>query len=282
MKYNGKSVEIMAMSECPNNCTHCFIRYKGHISFENLDRMMKDYTSIYDKVILNGTELLMNDKYIELCKKYGQDYIYTNGKLLTPEKRKLLKENGITRISISLHYGIQEQISKSSLKDISQTIIDTVIDGFDVRVLCTISKDNYKLLPEIAKYVHSLGATSLKFINLVKEGRAEDFGDVFLNTQDIEEFFTLLETTRNQYDKNDFFITRNGAFGDDEKRKNNFMCSAGKDSIIITSDNKVYPCNGLLHDEYCIGYWDETGIYIEKEIDHSPKKCLALERQLKR
>ena len=40
-------------------------------------------------------------------------------------------------------------------------------DGFNVRVLCTISKENYKMLPQIAEYVHSLGVRSLKFINMI-------------------------------------------------------------------------------------------------------------------
>ena len=122
MEYKGKMVEIMAMSECPNKCNHCFIRYTGHIDFGMLDTMMNNYTKKYDTVILNGTELLMNDKYIELCKKYNQNFIYTNGKLLTVDKRELLKKCGITRISISLHYGIQEQVSKSSIEEITNVI----------------------------------------------------------------------------------------------------------------------------------------------------------------
>lgn len=280
MKYTGKTVEIMAMSECPNNCEHCFVHYKGHIDFEKLDKLMKDYTPQYDEVILNGTELLMDNRYIELCSKYNQNFIYTNGKLLTKEKRKLLKEKEINLISISLHYGIQEQISKSSLEEISKVIIDAVKDGFSVRVLCTITKDNYKLVPYIAEYVHSLGVHSLKFINMLKEGNAENLGDIFLNQNDINEFFDILEETRKQYDKNEFYITRNGSFGNDEKRPNNFMCPAGEDFVIITPDHKVYPCNGLNYDEYCIGHWDDTGIYIDKKIEHSKKMCLALKRQL--
>lgn len=281
-KYNGDTVEIMAMSECPNNCEHCFINYKGHIDFYELEQILNNYTKIHKEVILNGTELLMNDKYLELCSKYNQDFIYTNGKLLTKEKREILKQYGIKRISISLHYGIQEQISKSNLIDISQIIMDTVSDGFSVRVLCTISKDNYKLIPTIAEYVKSLGATSLKFINMMKEGKAESFEDVFLNEEELIEFFNILETTRKKYDKSDFYITRNGGFGNDENRKNNFKCVAGKDIVVITPEHKVYPCNFLIYEDYCIGHWDETGIYIDKEIEHSKKECLALKKQLKK
>lgn len=71
MLYTGKVVQIMAMSECPNKCDHCFIRYKGHISFEKFDEMMGKYSKEYEKVILNGTELMMDERYIELCEKYG-------------------------------------------------------------------------------------------------------------------------------------------------------------------------------------------------------------------
>ena len=57
MKYAGKTVQIMAMSECPNKCKHCFVEYTGHIPIDELDRMLNNYVKIYDKVIINGTEL---------------------------------------------------------------------------------------------------------------------------------------------------------------------------------------------------------------------------------
>lgn len=280
MRYNGKVVQIMAMSECPNKCTHCCIRYKGHIPFEQLDKMMEQYEKQYDKVILNGTELMMDERYIELCEKYGQNFVYTNGTLLTSKNRDMLKRHGINRLSISLHYGIQEKISEASLTEISNKIKEAIADGFDVRVLCTISRDNYKLIPDIADYVYSLGVSSLKLINMIKEGRAETFENVFLSKNELEEFFDILEQTKKKYDKNKFYLTRNGAFGDDAKRPNNFTCPAGKDWIILTPDHKVYPCNGLVYDEYCIGHWNDDGIFIDKSFEHDCKYCEVLNRQL--
>lgn len=282
MLYNGKTVQIMAMSECPNHCAHCCIRYKGHIPFEQLDQMMDKYSKEYERVILNGTELMMDERYIALCDKYGQNFIYTNGNLLNVESRAMLKKHGISRLSISLHYGIQEQISEYSLKEISDKIRETLADGFKVRVLCTISRDNYKLIPDIAAYVYSLGVKSLKFINMIKEGRAEGevFEGTFLSKTELEEFFDILDETRKKYDKKDFYITRNGAFGDDEKHKNNFECPAGKDWIVLTPNHKVYPCNGLIYDEHCIGHWNDEGIFIDKEFRHDCKECMTLIRQL--
>lgn len=110
MNYNGKTVQIMAMSECPNECKHCFVGYKGHIPFDELDKMLENYTKKYEKVILNGTELLMDERYLLLCQKYGQNFIYSNGKMLTPDARKRLKKYNINRVSISLHYGLQEVV----------------------------------------------------------------------------------------------------------------------------------------------------------------------------
>ena len=244
-KYEGKTVQIMMMSECPNNCTHCCIHYKGHIEFNKIEEMIEQYQGEGKEVILNGTELLMNERYLQLCKKAGQDFIYTNGRLFNEKNRKLLKKYNINRVSVSLHYGIQEQLSHEKLEDISQIIRDAVAEGFEIRVLCDISKDNYKILPEIASYVNGLGVKSLKFINMIKEGRAEDIGDIFLDKEELKEFFSILEETRKQYNPEEFYVTRNGAFGDDEIRKNNFYCPAGKDWIILTPDGYVYPCNGL-------------------------------------
>ena len=92
--------------------------------------MMEAYSNDY-RIILNGTELLMNDKYLNLCNKYHQNFIYTNGMLLTKEKMNILKKNNINRISISLHYGIQEQISKVGLADVARKIKEAIAMYFN-------------------------------------------------------------------------------------------------------------------------------------------------------
>ena len=280
MKYAGKTVQIMAMSECPNKCKHCFVEYTGHIPIDELDRMLNNYVKIYDKVIINGTELLMNEKYIELCQKYGQDFIYTNGRLLTPETRIMLKKHGIRRLSISLHYGIQDKISNIDISEISQKIRETVGDGFEVRVLCNISKDNYKMVPEIAEYVYSLGARGIKFINLIKEGKGKNYVSNILSKQEIDEFFFYLNNVRKKYEKEKFYISRNGGFGNDERRKNNFKCPAGSEWVTLLPDHSVHPCNGLLYSEYKIGEWDENAIYINEPFEHDCKYCTVLGLQL--
>ena len=107
---------------------------------------------------------------------------------------------------------------------------------------------------------------------MLKEENAENIDDIFLNQNDKNEFFDILEETRKQYDKNEFYITINGSIGNDEKRTNNSMCPAGEDFVIIAPNYKFYPCNGLNYDKYCIDHLDDTGIYIDKKIEHSKKR----------
>lgn len=280
MRYQGEVVEIMSMSQCPNRCPHCFVTYEGEIPFKTLDHLMADLVPLHKEVILNGTELLMDDAYLDMCGKYKQDFIYTNGKLLTKEKMEVLKRNDIHRISVSLHYGQQESISRISLNEVVDVIEQARDEGFEVRVLCVISKENLMLVPEICDFVASLHIRGVKFINLLYSGGGQNFKDKLLDEKDLPVFFDLLHQAREKYDKEKFYITRAGNFGYNKKYGDNFICPAGKDFVLLTPNGSVYPCNAMVYPEYRIGHWDETGIYIEKQLMHGEKTCMALNRQL--
>ena len=68
----------------------------------------------------------MNDKYLELCKKNNQDFIYTNGNLLTYEKRQVLKKYGINRVSIGVQSFDDILLNKIGRKHTSQQVYQTI------------------------------------------------------------------------------------------------------------------------------------------------------------
>ena len=56
---------------------------------------------------------------------------------------------------------------------------------------------------------------------------------------------------------------------------NNFSCPAGKDSVFITPNKKVYPCAFLAKPNNEIGYYENGKIFISDDFENDQTICLA-------
>lgn len=278
--FSGEMIEVLAMSECPNHCEHCCVNYKGHIDFDTLSSLFEICKERNMKMLISGTELLMDEKYLEFCNKIGQNFIYTNGALLNDKNYALMKKYGINRISLSYHYGIQDQLTHIDQDKIDSILSKAVSEGFYVRAFCTVTKDNINYMSKVAERAYGLGAKSIKFLNMLEEGRAAEKDFRILDRTDLKQFFKNVNDIRKKYDKKDFYVTRNGAFGYDTENRCNFRCTAGHETVVLAPNGNIYPCVGLMYDEYIIGYWTDKKIIIEKEFDRGEHICKVLERQL--
>ena len=243
-EYEGKNVIIMLCSSCNINCKHCYIKYKGNFDLENLRQL---FNSLKGKhfIILNGTEPILFPEYYEFFKENSQQRILTNGLELinNPSIYDSLKENGITEIALSYHFGIQDEISyvKSSMLD--SLIEDLIKNGFNIKLMTTISSDNYKEIDNMCFKAHELGAKTIKFTNYIFQGNAQKNSKDKVLTQDqINYVLEEIENVRLKYDVNDLRIERCGTFGRNETRPKSFECLACNDMVVITPDLKVYQC----------------------------------------
>ena len=173
-EYQGKNVIIMLCLKCNINCKHCYIKYDGNFSPEELKKI---FDKIKDKyfIILNGIEPILFPEYYELYKENSQNRILTNGLELirNPDMYDILKENGINEIALSYHFGIQDDISavKSSMLD--GLIGNLVENGFQVKLITTVSSDNYKMISPMCSKAYELGTKTIKFTNYIYQGNSE-------------------------------------------------------------------------------------------------------------
>lgn len=243
-EYQGKNVIVMLCSKCNINCKHCYIKYNGNFSPEELKKI---FDKIKDKyfVILNGTEPILFPEYYELYKENSQNRILTNGLELIRnlDLYDILKENGINEIALSYHFGIQDDIFaiKSSMLD--GLIENLVENGFQVKLMTTLSSDNYKMISIMCSKAYELGAKTIKFTNYIYQGNAQknDFTKV-LNQEQIDEVLFKIEYCRSLYNKEDLKIERCVTFGPKQGNSEKFECLACNNMAVITPDLNVYQC----------------------------------------
>lgn len=282
MEYNGKEVVLMACSSCNiKRCKHCYISYNG----DRDPKELKDLASLlkskkYD-VYINGSEVLINYNYLKSFYECGQDWILTNGYAIYKDDAvlPLLKENGIEIIEMSYHFGIQDKISVVDKMILEKTIQKINVNGFKLKLLVTINCDNYDKVLDMCNQAIEIGAYGIEFTLFLNQGSAMnmDLNNMLTDEQKLK-FFEQLKQARKTIDKNTLVIDRSGIFGKDFNNENcHFKCPAGKNLVVITPDNNVYPCMFLAKKGFEIGHVVDNKIHIDYNITNNGDRCLAYE-----
>ena len=267
IEYTGKSIKIMTCSNCNMKCKQCYIAYKGNFESKQLFEVVSLLRKKYE-IYLNGTEPLLNN-YLDTYKISNEKLILTNGLVF---KKNLdlvdkIKETGVNRICMSYQYEIQKDIESVSLNFLDEIFPKVRDKGIDVEMMCTITSKNYDKLEEICEKAISLKANYLYLIEYMYQGNAHSKMDGKLKLTDRmrKKFFKNLKAVREKYDITDLYIYRSGNFGNDQINNKKVVCEAGTNIVTMTPDYKIYPCNLLIDEKYCIGYFDGEKIYINKE-----------------
>lgn len=275
-EFDGSTVMIMTCSNCNTKCEHCYIGYSGNFDGNKLYDLCMDFKKRYT-VILNGTEVLIHPEYFSSLKLLRQPKVLTNGIAIErqPSILDTLIDCHVNTILLSYHFGIHDKISKVE-EDLLRHTIDLIHSkGLKVKLMVTVTQDNYLLIDTICKNILQLGVQSVKFTNCLRAGNATNLPNNFLNQEQINIFLDLLNKARKTYSKDILNIQRCGTFGKGTYT-NNFRCIAGTDIVAITPDLKVYPCNFLARPGFEIGYVsDNNKIIISKHPNHLGTECLS-------
>lgn len=281
IEYEGKEVILMACSSCNiKRCEHCYISYEGDRSPLKLkeisSRLIKNY-----EVYINGAEVLVNKEYFDSYKIVNQNWMLTNGLEIyrNPSILDYLKERGIKVVEMSYHFGIQDKISRINNAMLEKNIEHLKTKGMKFKLLVTINSENYNMIDEMCEKAISLGAYGIEFTNFLNQGNAKNMDSSnLLNYDQISRFFEQLLVVRKKYSKEQLVIDRSGLFGRNQNNSNcNFNCPAGKEMVVITPDNNVYPCLFLAKPGLEIGKYVYGRILLNDYIDNDGRLCLAQE-----
>lgn len=276
-KYEGKRVVLMACSKCNIVCKHCYISYTGNRTPEELEDLAKHYMQ-QDKIVrIDGAEPLVDLGYLKTYKTVGQYWIMTNGFRIynEPEVIDYIKENGITHIYMSYHFGIQNNINGITNDMLNLNIKRIRENGLNAVLMTTITNQNAKDTLKICDTAYELGAAAIEFNKLFIQGRAKDLISAKLHREDYDEFFKQFAIAKEKYNGK-LELTRSGTFGCDTYDKTNiFRCNAGVKKVYITPDDKVYACSCICKTGYEIGKVIDGEIYLYADFQNDRTFCLG-------
>jgi len=191
---------------CNLHCKHCYATagkpWKDELTTEEAKRAI----DIFDRagvtiIAFSGGEPLVRPDIMELAKYAADKGIYvamaTNGTLITKKKAKEMKEAGVQFVQISLD-GIDAETHdefrgvKGAFDKTVQGIKNSVAEGFFVEISTTVTRYNYKQLPDIIQFGEDLGANWFMAYNFVPTGRGKEIFEMDLSPNEREEAIKML------------------------------------------------------------------------------------------
>lgn len=179
-KLAPSAVYFNPTERCNLNCSYCYIpeemRKNGeHMPGEQIIQALDILKNYFKKtvagrrlpqIVFHGSEPMLNRKAIfKAIDRYNDSFLFglqTNGTLMDDEAIKFLTSRGVS-IGLSLDGHIKDiadRIRKTwSGNGVSKKVAYTLrrLRGYqNYSVICTVTRQNIKVLPEIINYFHSL------------------------------------------------------------------------------------------------------------------------------
>ncbi len=191
---------------CNLHCKHCYATAGKPWEDELTTEEAKRAIDIFDRagvtiIAFSGGEPLVRPDIMELTRYATDKGIYvamaTNGTLITKEKAKEMKEAGVQFVQISLD-GMDAKTHdefrgvKGAFDKTVQGIKNAVAEGFFVEISTTVTRYNYKQLPDIIQFGEDLGANWFMAYNFIPTGRGKEIFEMDLSPGEREEALKML------------------------------------------------------------------------------------------
>ena len=266
-------------ARCNENCQHCYAKSSPDLSpqleqelsigkdlrvLASFDRLLKG-NGLLGRINITGGDPLLKDGVIDLIKasrscniKVG---ILGNPGLLDIDMASELKEAGVFRYQLSLD-GMRDTHDRlrgrpGHFDDTLEALKVLKEAGLPSVVMFTVSKENYKELPAVARLVAEHDVKVFDFARLVPQGRGKtlrrltprEFREVLVKMHDayrdleVEGFKTYFGRKEALWT---LLYTEMGLFKPPKwNGQVHSGCSAGSKVLTVLANGTVYPCRRL-------------------------------------
>jgi MoaA/NifB/PqqE/SkfB family radical SAM enzyme len=276
-------VYLLNQGSCNARCSHCYVNKSITEKAEkNIERAYADvlkFQKLGYRVILRGTEILLNPGYLKLFSIVNQTYLQTNGLIIAenPWILSSIENAGINQIILTYPF------LENGITGIPRTVVEKAVDycryDFSITLSIIVTNEfaeNTRMLEQACEKALVLGARAIKFIRLMPIN--PEHMRLTLSTEQSKLILSELHRLKRKYDYNDFVIQTPGCFGMFSyrrflnKKKYSEMdlseiydCPAGIKHFVIDAKNDIYPCLYLMGPDHKIGRYEDNKL----ELVHS-------------
>jgi len=285
-------------SKCNFTCKHCYVPSPEHrdLSFEEAKSLLNQLAELgAEELHLSGGEPLMRGDIFDIIREateigFHVDTI-TNGWYVNKENARKFKESGADHVSVSTDgIGKTHDDFRNKPKSFERCVEAVKIlssERVKAYVSPTISKLNFRELPELLSLTESLGANFSTKV-LVPIGEAKILDKYCLSPDEQKKFYEFIFRKKTEL-KNKMDITttcspysilfKKKRMPKDDGRIHG-GCTGGIDLLCIAADGRVMPCSrlqmplGNVRDDKLVDVWYSSEILATlRDRDNLKGKC---------
>ncbi|MCD6349073.1 MAG: radical SAM protein [Candidatus Korarchaeota archaeon] len=192
---------------CNLRCKHCYANASPFPApdeltlVERMDVLRQLDEAGVAALSFSGGEPLMDPDFWVVAKEAAEIGMYvsvaTNGTLIRPEVAKRLKEIGVRYVEISLDSPNSEDHDRfRGLRGAWEKSVEGIKNaksaGLEVGIATTVTKLNYKQLPDMVKLAKELGVNRFVAFNFIPTGRGKDIVKLDLSPEERYEVMEFL------------------------------------------------------------------------------------------
>lgn len=196
---------------CNLRCKHCYATAGKPLEDELTTEEALETIDKFDKfgvtiISFSGGEPLVRKDILDLTSYAAEKGIYvalaTNGTLITEERAKQLKENGVSYLQISLDGTEATHDAFRGIKGCWAKTIEgiknAVRQGFFVNVSMTVTKLNLHEVPQVIEFCRKLGVDWFMHYNFIPTGRGREIVNLDLSPEEREELLRMLYSANSE------------------------------------------------------------------------------------
>ena len=196
---------------CNLRCKHCYATAGKPLEDELTTEEALETIDKFDRlgvtiISFSGGEPLVRKDILDLTSYAAEKGIYvalaTNGTLITEERAKQLKENGVSYLQISLDGTEATHDAFRGIKGCWAKTIEgiknAVRQGFFVNVSMTVTKLNLHEVPQVIELCRKLGVDWFMHYNFIPTGRGREIVNLDLSPEEREELLRMLYSANSE------------------------------------------------------------------------------------
>ena len=302
---NRLLLQLHITGRCNLSCKHCY-RTEGNVEklllddIKNIIEQFKILLNEYNKRhgikkkghinITGGEPFIREDikeiiKYLGANNKYFSFGILSNGSFIDEEVIKVLKEEKVSFIQLSIDGDKKTHDELRTLGDYNRVFNTAKLlenNGIKVYISFTANKMNYKQFPKVAEECYKYNVTKLWSDRLVPIGNGEEIKELAITADVMKKYINVMKKAKRGIIKKIVHpkteISMNRALQFIEAKGDIYSCSAGDSLITVDEFGRVMPCRRL--PIYCGDIFSSTlkEIYYNDEIFRELRmKCIPTE-----
>ncbi len=263
------NLHLEIISKCNERCIHCYIPHDNKIDSMEPDLFYNILNQSFKMGVLNltlsGGEPMLHKNFSDFLKKCREyDFsvnVLSNLTLLDDKILEEMKMNSLLSVQVSLysmdsniHDGITQM--KGSFNKTMSAILKLIENDIPLQISCPIMKQNKNCYTEVVKWAEEykvhvgddyciIGEYNHTNKNLSCRLSVNEIKEVINDKVENDvKYLEQIETTAKEK-KN--------------STANDFVCTVCRSTICITSNGKVYPCEGWQN--YIVGNVNDTALY---------------------